>query len=92
MKESEAEQCNWAMDWERKVGSSGGSTYEAVVVVEVEDTIEIMLLMQEDVLQWRLHMTHPPSSIRGLLVLINRVNGLRRSYGVQNSDRCATSS
>ena len=45
MKESEAEQCNWAMDWERKVGSSGGSTYEAVVVVEVEDTIEIVLLM-----------------------------------------------
>ena len=33
----------------KKVGSSGGSTYEAVVVVEVEDTIETVLLrLMED--------------------------------------------
>ena len=29
----------------KKSRNSGGSTYEAVVVVEVEDTIEIVLLM-----------------------------------------------
>ena len=36
MKEREAEQCDWGKERERKVVNSGVSTYEAVVVVDVE--------------------------------------------------------
>ena len=44
IKERETEQCNWGKEREREVENIGGSTYEAVVVVEVEDTIETVLL------------------------------------------------